>query len=778
MTKTLVILESKNKVSKVQGFLGNDYIVTASYGHVRELPHKSISIDIENGFNPNYQVSESKKQIVANIKKLFKNNGKTCDVLLACDYDREGESISWHLAEILKIKKQNRKRLLFTEITKKAVLQSIKNPTPLDMNMVYAQQARRVLDRLIGYIITPILWKHIQSSYKKNNSLSAGRVQSVVLKLIIERENDIKKHTSKSSFKIDGNFILMKDSKSFKAELNKELNDKEKVKTLLEQCNTSKFSVSDIKLKKTKRSAKPPFITSSLQQEASNLFKMSPKVTMTTAQNLFTAGYITYIRTDSLTLSEDAKKNIETFIVDNFGEEYHKNKDYKNKGDNCQEAHEAIRPCNIDLKSVNGDDSMTPNENKLYKLIWERTIMSQMTDAKVEIKTTLISGDKIPTDYHFIYKNEKITFDGFLKAKSNSNENENSEDETSLSNKNSVIEFKKNSNIDNKKFTANEKFSKPSHLRYTEASLIKKLDDLGIGRPSTYASMISIVQDRNYVEKKDLEGKTIEGVILEISKNKSLKEKIQKIKMGSEKQKLVPTNIGDIVNTFMTKHFSSIIDYSYTSKIETQLDKIAKGKIQWDKFIKVVYDDLYGTSDILMREKQLEKAKHRRVLGKYPNTQNDVVCYIGKYGPCIQYKSNFSPLGDIKIDEITLEQALEMLKYPKKIGRYEGEDVILKKGKYGVYIVFNGKNYSINKDSFDYSSFKLANAIDIINYQKKPQSNIIKKIGDIVIKNGPYGPYINYKNKNIKIFNKNPNDLTEAECRDIITKSNTKKYKK
>ena len=788
MSKTIVVLESKSKVGKVQNFLGSDYIVTACLGHIRDLPHSKLSIDIENKFTPNYEVSESKKHVVKNLKQLYKTNGKDCKVLLACDYDREGESISWHVAELLKLKSTNRRRLLFTEITKSAILKAITNSKEIDMNMVYAQQARRILDRLIGYIITPILWKHIQSSYKKNNALSAGRVQSVVLKLILERETEIKKHTSKSSYKIDGNFIYPTLSSKFVAHLNKDLPNKDKSIEILDMCNKSKFSVFDIKVKKTTRSPQAPFITSSLQQEASNRFKMSPKLTMKTAQVLYENGYITYMRTDSLVLSEEAKENIKKFVIDNFGSDYYNNKDYKNKGSNCQEAHEAIRPCKFTITYVIKDSKMTNNEIKLYKLIWERTVSSQMSSAKVEIITNIIKGDKLPEDSYFTYKNEKILFEGFLKVKNTESEieieNQDQLENNNINiNKNSKIKLKKRGELDFKKFNGVEKFSKPSFLRYTEASLIKKLDDLGIGRPSTYASMVSIVQDRNYVNKKDLDGITKDAIMLEIVKNKSIEEKINKIKLGAEKQKLVPTDIGEIVNSFMIQHFSSIIDYSYTSKIEEELDKISNGKLKWYTFLKTIYDDLYSTSDILMKEKQLEKTKHKRILGKYPNTNDNIVCYIGKYGPLVQHKIKFAPLGDIKLEEVTLNQAIELLKYPQTLGKYKGNEVVLKKGKFGLYFTYNKKNYSIPVETLDTlktqnNNFKLENAIDFIKaHTSKTTSNIINKFGEnIIIKTGPYGPYINYKKtQNIKIFNRNPNDLTEEDCLEIIAKQ--KKYK-
>ena len=779
----LVILESGNKVSKVQQYLGPKYIVTASGGHIRDLPSKQLSIDVNNDFKPNYEISATKKQIVNNIKLKYKKLGKNGKVLMACDYDREGESISWHLCEMLHLKKDNRKRLLFTEITKSAILKSVENVKELDMNMVNSQQARRILDRLIGYTITPILWKHIQSSYKKDNSLSAGRVQSVVLKLVLDREKDIQEFSSKSSYKVNGIFYNVLDvntNNNLGADLNYEFNSKDKTREILELCKKSDFRIYDIKNKVSIRKSKAPFITSSLQQEASNKFKMPPKLTMKVAQTLFEEGFITYIRTDSVVLSEDAKNSIKDFVKETFGNSYYSNKNYKNKSANCQEAHEAIRPCDFTKLDISGNN-IGNNEIKLYKLIWERTIASQMTDAKININTNIIKGSQLQDKYHFINKNEEIIFEGFLKVYKPFDENKETCNE--LENKiNSKENFKEklkvNMKLDYSKINGLEKYSKPSFLRFTEASLIKKLDDLGIGRPSTYSNMVSIIQDRKYVEKRDIEGIVKYCNLLELIKSCDIKETTIETKIGNEKQKLIPTDIGEIVNTFMINHFPSIIDYKYTSIIETELDKIAKGELDWIIFLKNIYRDFHSNSEILMKDKELEKNKYKRKLGLYPETKYDVVCYIGKYGPLVQYKDKFASLGEIKIEDVTLEQAIQLLKYPNSLGKYKNKEVIVKNGKYGLYFTYDNSNYSIHNNE----DILLDEAINIITRKTENksdfQSNIIKKINDsIIIKSGKFGPYICYnknnKTINIKIY-KDPKDITETECLELINKKNSK----
>ena len=743
--KTLVVLESGTKTTYFKKYLDtNKYIIDACYGHIRDLEQKKMSIDIENNFKPTYKIISSKKNIISGLKKKMSE----CDsILLACDNDREGESISWHVSEILKIKPCKRKRLIFNEITKSAILECIKNPVDLDMNMVYAQQTRRLLDRLIGFTISPILWKHIKNSYEKKLSLSAGRVQSVVLKLIIEREKEIGKFKSKNTYKI--NSVFKKDSQDVRCDLNKEIPDIKETQQFLKSCQESVFSVTNIN--KNKLVSKPPlpFITSSLQQEANSKFSMSPKITMSHAQKLYEKGFITYHRTDSVILSQEAKDKIKDYITHHFGEEYYNEKDFKNKTENCQEAHEAIRPSNISMNEI--DDDTNPNEKKLYKLIWNRTIASLMANSKTEITSSHIKGDKI-NKYYFIYKTNKTLFDGFQKLYIS--------DEDKPKN----IKLNKNDILSYINIKGTEKYSSPSKLRYTEASLIKKLEDLGIGRPSTYANMVGVVQERNYVEKKDVEGRDTELNILSIKcKDNTLYEDKIKTKIGSEKQKMVSTDIGNIVNRFMVQHFDAIINYKYTSVLEEKLDEIAKGKLVWYEFLKNVYTDLRNTQIILM-DTALEKDRYKKILGKYPGTNNDICCYIGQYGPLVRCtfkgKYKYAALGDLKIEEVTLDEAVVLLQYPKELGKYKNKMVTIKKGKNGIYLTHNKKNYSIDQD------VSLIEAEDII---KISDNNFIKKINeDIVIKKGKYGPYIHYKKKHFISIKTDPELITEKECLELV----------
>ena len=775
MSKTLVILESKSKISKVQKYLGNNYLVKASNGHIRGLHEKELSIDIDNNFKPSYKISIDKKTTVKYLKEAY---SKCDNVLLACDFDREGESISWHLAEVLKIKQNDRKRLLFTEITEKAIKEAVKNPKQLDMNMFYAQQSRRLLDRIIGWTLCPILWKHIQNSYEKGKSISGGRVQSVVLRLIIDREKEIESFTSKNNYKVQADFE--KDSIILKCNLNKDLENYDNTVVFLKTCKKSSFKIKSIDSINSTRKPPPPFITSSLQQEASNKFKMSPKLTMKIAQTLYENGYITYMRTDSVTLSKDAQNSIKDYITDKYGVEYLNIKNYSNKDNNCQEAHEAIRPSNININDISNDSSLSPNEYKLYKLIWNRTIASQMSPAKIEITTVTITADKLDNSYLFKSKLEKILFEGFQKIYTKYKDLENDSDEVQsmveTDTYDSIKLFKAGDSVNRQNIIATEKYTKPSHMRFTEASLIKKLDELGIGRPSTYSNMVSIVQERNYVVKKDIEGKNIPITILELcAENSRIKETKTQTKIGGEKQKLVSTDIGNIVNSFMVEHFSNIIDYKFTSNLEEKLDKIAKGKLTWYIFLKDMYDTFKGNSIIVTNKPILEKTKHKRVLGKYPNTSNDILVYIGQYGPVVSTldkdgSKRFASLKDISLNDITRTQALELLKYPFKIGVYKDNEIILKNGKYGEYITYKGKNYNTGEET----DITLEKAIDLINTsnKKKPDSNIIKKINkDIIVKSGPYGAYISYKGKhNVKIYNKDPVKITEKECIELINK--------
>ena len=785
----LVIVESPSKIKKIKSILEGlldfkdkyNFIVKASYGHICDLDSKKLSIDIENNFEPTYKVSESKTHVVSELRRAKKNSD--C-VWIASDYDREGESIAWHIHKSLKLNDQNSKRIIFTAITKEALKNAVENMTKINIDMFKAQQARRVIDRLIGYLISPVLWKQIQSSNKKDISLSAGRIQSVVSKLIIDRENEIKKHNTMSSFKTNG--VFKKENKKINSELNKQFNNKNDVKLFLQECISSKFIVDEVTKKKSTRKPSAPFITSTLQQEASNRLKFSPKKTMSVAQSLYDNAYITYMRTDCYTLSDEAIELGKAKIIELFGEKYYnKIRKTNTKSKNSQEAHEAIRPTNFDLLDLSDDESMDEQQNKLYKLIYKRTMASLMTNASVEIITTkikLFENEKI--DYCFVSKNEKILFDGFLKIYKplNLDSDGNVIEETNENNE--IISVKKGDILVRENIISKEKYSKPKHSRYTEASLVKKLDDSGLGRPSTYSSMISIVQDRNYAVKKDKDGEEKKIRTYVLNGSNEIEKKSENVKVNNEKQKLFPTEIGIIVNDFLNKHFSNIIDYQFTIKMEEYLDKINNGELIWHHCVKKIFDMFYPKVKELNGSMHLEKDDYRRSLGIDPKTNREIVTYIGKYGPLVQMvnpdsdgKQKYAPLKDINIREVTIQQALKLLKYPYNLCLLKNKDVKICIGKYGVYIKYDNKNYSLGELKEEELDEEKVKEI-IFKPTENVKSNIIKKINDnIIIKNGKYGPYISYKNKlNVKIYGKKkPEDLTENDCNLMI--NNKKKNK-
>ena len=781
MEKILVIVESPSKIKKVTKILNEiykgkyDFIVLASYGHIRDLDSKNLSIDVEDNFKPIYVKGQNKDRVISELKKASKESK---EVWIATDGDREGEAIAFHISELLRIKPPKRKRITFSEITKTALKQACDSPTDINMNMFYAQQARRVLDRLIGYKISPILWSQIQNSTKKKISLSAGRVQSVVMKLLIEREKEINNYESSGYYRTLGGFKLNNKDTSIKTELSHKLTDKVKVKTFLNNCKEAEFIVDSVIIKKSTRKPSPPFITSTLQQESSTKLRFSPKMTMDAAQKLYEAGFITYMRTDSVELSKDAIDMITEYVTSNYGDEYLKVNYYKNKGKkNAQEAHEAIRPCNINTRNIDDNSSLGNYEKRLYSLIWRRTVASQMSPAKVDILTTKISISNVP-EYYFTSKSEKITFDGFLKVYKPSNIDEDEEDDK-LETK--FIKLKKGDKLTYESIISNEKFTKPPHGRFSEASLVKKLDEMGIGRPSTYSNMVTVVQDRNYAVKKDKEGEEKPIRIYHLKSN-NIEKKQETIKVGGEKQKLFPSQIGIIVNEFLLKHFDNIIDYKFTSKIEDSLDEISNGTELWCDIVKKIYEMFNPKVVELSSGSNMEKDKYKRILGNDPDTGYQISTYIAKYGPVVQLsqpdnKHKFAPLKDIDIKDVTLEQALNLLKYPYILCNYKSNEVTVCKGKYGVYLKYNNKNYSIkehseeslkNKDTLKSILEETANKED-----GEQKSGIIKTINNkIVIKNGKYGPYISYKNKlNVKIYgNKKPEDLTQDDCIKMINK--------
>lgn len=770
--KSLVIVESPNKIKKIQKFLGNEYVVKASCGHIRDLPHKDLSIDTEHDFKPTYKTNSDKANVISDLKSAFRG----CDTCyLASDYDREGESIAWHVSQVLKLNSSNRKRILFTEITKSAILKSLEKPTDIDMNMFYAQQARRILDRLIGYKISPILWKQIQSSYKKDGSLSAGRVQSVIVRLILEREAAIKEFESGSYFKTLGTFNDGKNSlKEITGELSTQFETSDDSSEFLESCTDADFVVDSVSTKISNRNPSPPFITSTLQQEASNKYKMAPKTTMLHAQKLYEAGYITYMRTDSVVLSEEAMDLIKDRVINKYGEEYYKLREYKNKSKNSQEAHEAIRPCDFDLEFID-DDDIDPRAKKLYNLIYRRTVASQMESAKIEIVTTRIS---ISTrEEQFVSKGERVKFDGFLRVyKEHTEKDEESEEEEV---KTDIIKFKKGQKLDRVKISSNEKITKPPMSRFTEASLIKELDKRGIGRPSTYSTMISNIQDRSYVAKRDKEGeKKIVKVLTLLSGGEDIVSKTDSIKIGGEKQKLFPNSIGEIVTEFLIKNFPEIMSYDFTTKIEEDLDKIANGEKNWVDVVRGVYNVFNPTVIKMLGSGNLERDKHRRVLGTDTETGAEISVYIGKFGPVAKRSGGtvddrFAPIKEGDIKSITLRQALELFKYPKKISELSGKNVTINTGKYGPYLKYNGKNYSLNgKTEADLTNDIIKQIIEGTVNSMGDSKGYYRKINDkIEIKTGKYGPYICYKSKlNVKIYGKKPEELTEEDCIIAINK--------
>ena len=767
MLKNLVIVESPAKAKTIEKFLGKDYKVMSSYGHIRDLPKKKYSINAENGFTPTYEIPDDKKELVATLKKAAKEAQM---VWLASDEDREGEAISWHLYEVLGLNPEKTKRIVFHEITKNAILNAIENPREIDMHLVDAQQARRVLDRIVGFELSPILWKKIKPA------LSAGRVQSVAVRLIVERENEIKAFTPEEYFRVNGTFVTA-DGTKIKSELSKRLTNESAAQQFLNDCIGATYKVSDVTVKPVKKSPAPPFTTSTLQQEASRKLGFTVSQTMMVAQRLYEAGHITYMRTDSVNLSSLAIGTISAEIKSTLGEKYLKVRNYHTSSKGAQEAHEAIRPTYINQHTIEG----TAQEKKLYALIWKRTIASQMADAEIE-KTTIDIAPSTRSEY-FTATGEVIKFDGFLNVYIESQDDDNSNDATDAV----LPPLKAGDILTNHDIVATQRYTQQP-LRYTEASLVKKMEELGIGRPSTYAPTISTIQQREYVERGEKQGEKREFITLTLRSDK-IKASTKSETVGADKGKLLPTDIGVVVNDFLTEYFPDILDYNFTATVEEKFDEIAEGKLPWNAEIGSFYEMFHPEVEKALNMR-LEHKVGERNLGVDPTSGKPVSVKIGRFGPLVQIgdgnndeKPQFaSLLKGQSVSTITLEEALKLFEFPRVIGEFEGKEVIVAVGRFGPYIKHDNKFVSIPKDLTP-AAVTIAEAEELIVAKRDAETKKVVKTfdeePDLQILNGRYGIYIAYKKSNYKIPKtiKDPATLTLEECREIIAGQESKPKK-
>ena len=764
MIENLVIVESPAKAKTIERFLGENYVVKSSFGHIRDLEKKDLGIDIEHNFQPKYEISPDKKAIVKELKQLAKE-AKT--VWLASDEDREGEAIAWHLFEVLGLKKENTKRIVFHEITKDAILHAINNPRDIDKNLVDAQQARRVLDRLVGFEVSPVLWKKVKPS------LSAGRVQSVAVKLIVEREREINHFVEQKYYKVTGTFETKDASGNsipLKAELSERFSTQEETVNFLEHCKKAAFSVSDVETKPSSRKPAPPFTTSTLQQEASRKLGFSVSQTMAVAQKLYEQGHITYMRTDSVNLSQLAIGAAKAVICNTLGEKYSKPRNFATKTKGAQEAHEAIRPTYMDKETISGDK----NEQQLYSLIRKRTLASQMAEAELE-KTTItiaISGEK----YTFEAVGEVIIFDGFLKVYMESFDDEKEDDETAL-----LPAIHKGDQLQHSLIQALEQYT--THPpRYTEASLVKKMEALGIGRPSTYAPTITTIQNRGYILRESRDG--VERQLDQIDlKGQDIKVKKINRMFGAEKKKLFPSDIGMVVTDFLSNYFMNIMDYNFTANAEDALDHIAEGEVEWQSMIGTFYQPFHANVEKTLKES--ERNTGARELGKDPQTGETVVVRIGRFGPMAQIGEGESVryAGLLKgqlMETITLEEALDLFKFPRQLGEFEEKPVSIGIGRFGPYIKHNQLFVSLKKGIDDPGTITLETAIERINEKREIEKN--RKIQEfengVQILNGRFGPYITFNKVNYKIpKGKEADKLTFEETMAIIEKGGDGKKK-
>jgi DNA topoisomerase I len=765
MTKNLVIVESPAKAKTIEGFLGKDYLVKSCFGHVRDLAKKDLGVDIENGFLPRYIISPEKKKVVTDLKK---KAGEAETIWLASDEDREGEAIAWHLVSALDLDESKTRRIVFHEITKPAITGAIENPRKIDKNLVDAQQARRVLDRLVGFELSPLLWKKIKPS------LSAGRVQSVAVRLIVEREEEIKNFTPVSAYRVQADFMVDEGNRksTVTAELNKRFSQKQEAVAFLEKCRTALFTVEDIETKPARKSPAPPFTTSTLQQEASRKLGFSVANTMRVAQQLYESGKITYMRTDSVNLSGMALAMAKEEVTRSFGADYVKTRQYTTRTKGAQEAHEAIRPTYLNHRTIEGDNS----QKRLYDLIWKRTIASQMSDAVLE-KTNITIGIS-NTPEKFIARGEVIKFDGFLKVYMESKDDEEDESQEGL-----LPPIRTGEKLIAEEITAQQKFTQQPP-RYTEASLVKKLEELGIGRPSTYAPTISTIQKREYVVREDRDGIVRKYSLIRL-KGQSVTEETKTENTGFEKSKLFPTDIGTLVNNFLMQYFVNILDYNFTATVEAQFDEIAEGKLVWNTMIHDFYFPFHAQIEETLETSK--KVSGEKLLGRDPLSGENLYVKIGRYGAMVQLgdtdsenKPRFASLNKGQsIETISLSEALDLFKLPRTIGEYEASEVIVSTGRFGPYVRHKSAFYSLAK-SDDPLTLTMERAIEIIaEKRKKETEKTIREFPEnkeMKLLNGRYGAYISYKKQNYKLpKGKDPRELTLEDCLTIVKETEPSK---
>jgi DNA topoisomerase I len=764
MIENLVIVESPAKAKTIEKFLGKDFRVVSSFGHIRDLSKKNLGIDINNNFEPDYEIPKEKAKVVSELRKAASDSK---NIWIASDEDREGEAIAWHLASVLKLDLSTTKRIVFHEITSEAISNAIENPRRVDMNLVNSQQARRILDRLVGFEISPVLWKKVQPS------LSAGRVQSVAVRLIVEREREIISFETESAFRITAVFTIDSENgenATLRAEASKRFPDEKEALKFLELCKNSKYSIANISIKPGTRSPAPPFTTSTLQQEAYRKLGFSVAQTMAVAQKLYEAGKITYMRTDSTNLSNLALVKSKEMIVSEFGEKYSKTRQFKTKSKGAQEAHEAIRPAYLENPATAGNQ----NEKRLYELIWKRTLASQMADAIIE--KTSISIDMNNSPVIFQANGEVIKFDGFLKVYAESSDQDSSDEDRYV-----IPPVTKGMPLSRNSITATQKYTMPPP-RYTEASLVKKLEELGIGRPSTYAPTISTIQNRGYVSREDRPGEKRQIKIITLQDGKlsnSTKTEIT----GKEKSKLFPQDIGMIVNDFLAENFSEIVDYHFTAEVEEQFDEIALGNLKWTGMLEKFYSPFHKTVTNTLEKK--ERKTGVRLLGNHPETGDPITVRMGRFGPVAQIgesgneeKPRYASLSKNQLLEtITLDEALNLFRLPHSLGEYDGGEMVVGIGKFGPYIRYKSKFFSLKKGVDDPYTVTFERAVEIIlEKNESDKKKVMKDFGDIMLLNGRYGPYLVKDKQNYRLpKGTDAEKLTKEECTKIIENSDKTK---